>query len=68
MKGGIYAIVIGSIVTGLGWIFSLQGQAVVGPESSFMYSDPEWVVYGTQIAVAGIVILAAGVVLRLVRR
>jgi len=33
----------------------------VGPESSFMYSNPDWITYGLQIVVTGIVILAIGI-------
>lgn len=34
---------------------------MVGPESSFMYSNPEWITNGQWIAIVGIIILAAGV-------
>jgi len=34
---------------------------MVGPESSFMYSNPEWITNGQLIAIVGIIILAAGV-------
>ena len=46
----------------LGTVFNLQGQSVVGPESSFMYSNPEWITNGQWIAIAGIIILAAGII------
>ena len=45
----------------LGVIFHFQGQAKIGPESSFMYSNPEWVVYGWQIAIFGLIITAIGI-------
>ena len=61
MKIGNWIIVLGSIITILGVIFHLQGQSIVGPESSFMYSNPEWITYGIQILVLGIVIAAIGV-------
>ena len=48
----------GTIVTILGAIFHLQGQSVVGPESSFIYANPEWITYGMQIMFAGIAIMA----------
>lgn len=44
-----------------GIIFHLQGQGVVGPESSFMYSNPEWMTYGLEIVIIGIVILGIGI-------
>lgn len=47
----------------MGTIFHLQGMAVVGPESSFMHSNPDWAAGGIWIAAAGIMVLAAGLVL-----
>ena len=61
MKGGKTIIISGMIIMIMGVIFHLQGQSIVGPESSFMYSNPQWVTYGIQIAVIGGVIVAAGI-------
>jgi len=61
MKGGKPLIGIGIAILILGIVFSLQGQAVVGPESSFMYSNPEWITYGYWIVIVGIMILAVGI-------
>ena len=52
----------------MGIIFHLQGQATLGPESSFMYANPQWVTYGIQIVVVGIVILAIGIGLTFIKR
>lgn len=60
MKGKI-VIITGIIILIMGMIFHLQGQSIVGPESSFMYSNPQWVTYGIEIAILGGVILAVGV-------
>ncbi|MDF2421625.1 MAG: hypothetical protein OPY06_01280 [Nitrosopumilus sp.] len=60
MKGGRTLIIIGAVVGIFGSVFHLQGRSMVGPESSFMYSNPEWVGYGLQMIIAGIVILGAG--------
>ena len=57
---------IGIMVTGV--IFHLQGQSIVGPESSFMYSNPQWITYGIQIAVSGGIILAIGIGLSFIKR
>jgi len=65
MRPGRPVIVGGALVLAFGLVFHLQGLAVVGPESSFMYSNPEWVRHGIQIAVAGAVIVAAGVGIRM---
>ena len=62
MKGGKSLAIIGIIVAIFGLIFHLQGLSIVGPESSFMYSNPDWISYGIQIIIAGIVILSIGVI------
>ena len=59
---------IGIIILILGIIFHLQGQSIVGPESSFMYSNPEWITYGMQIAIVGIIVIAAGIGIRVLKR
>lgn len=53
-------IITGFVILIMGVIFHLQGQSIVGPESSFMYSNPQWVTYGIGISVLGGVILAIG--------
>ncbi|MEK6957079.1 MAG: hypothetical protein AABW74_04155 [Thermoproteota archaeon] len=54
-------IVIGVIVLSFGIIFHLQGQGVVGPQESFMYENPNWITYGQQIAVIGMLIIGGGI-------
>ena len=63
MKGGKTLIIIGAIIGIFGFVFHLQGQSIVGPESSFMYSNPDWVTYGIQMGIGGIIILVIGVIL-----
>lgn len=63
MKAGKSIIILGIIITILGIVFYLQGRSVVGPESSFMYSNPEWIKNGQWIATGGIIILSAGIVI-----
>lgn len=63
MKGGKPLIGVGIAILISGIVFSLQGQAVVGPESSFMYSNPEWIAYGQWIVIVGVMILAVGIVI-----
>jgi len=60
VKGGRTLIIIGAVVGIFGAVFHLQGRSMVGPESSFMYSNPEWVGYGLQMIIVGIVIFGAG--------
>jgi mannose/fructose/N-acetylgalactosamine-specific phosphotransferase system component IIC len=61
-------VLVGTIIFILGIIFHLQGQSIVGPESSFMYANPEWVSYGIQIAVSGIAILGVGISIKLIKK
>ena len=61
MKLPIGIIVIGTIILAFGIIFHLQGQGVVGPQESFMYENPNWITYGQQIAVIGILIIGVGI-------
>ena len=61
MKIGFSLIIFGIIILILGVIFHFQGQGVIGPESSFMYSNPEWISYGQQIVIVGLIIIGAGI-------
>ena len=58
----------GGVIVVLGIIFHLQGQSVVGPESSFMYSNPEWITYGLQISITGVIIIGIGIGLMIVKK
>lgn len=68
MKVGIPVITIGIIIIVSGIIFHLQGQAMVGPESSFMYSNPEWITHGLQILIVGILIIGFGIGLKMSKK
>jgi len=61
-------IIIGIILIIAGIIFHLQGLAIVGPESSFMYSNPDWITYGQEIAIVGIVVSGFGTVLKISKK
>ena len=63
MRVGKPLIGIGIIITIFGIVFFLQGQSLVGPKSSFMYSNPQWIINGQWIAIIGIIILGAGLVI-----
>ena len=41
--------------------FLLQGNSIVGPTTSFMYSNPQWIVNGKWISLSGIIILVVGI-------
>jgi len=68
VKKGISIIVVGAIIGLFGIIFHLQGQSRVGPESSFMYSNPDWITYGIQIAIIGLIVIGIGVVIFLLKK
>jgi len=68
MKGKKGVIFTGIGIMIMGVIFHLQGQSIVGPESSFMYANPQWGTYGIQIVIAGGIILAIGVGLSFIKR
>ena len=68
MAKGFPIIGIGGIVFIFGLIFDLQGQAIVGPEASFMYANPDWITYGIQIIVLGIIIIGIGVLLKILKK
>ena len=68
MTKGFPVIGIGSIVFIFGLIFDLQGQSIVGPESSFMYANPDWITYGIQIMVLGITIIGVGILLKIFKK
>ena len=68
MRVGRPIIIVGVIVLITGIIFHLQGQGVVGPESYFMYSNTEWITYGQEIAIIGIIILGIGIGLTVSKR
>jgi Ni/Fe-hydrogenase subunit HybB-like protein len=63
MKIGKITVISGFIVGIFGLIFHLQGQSIVGPESSFMYSNPDWITYGIQIIILGAIISGLGIVI-----
>ena len=63
MRIGKPLIGVGIIIAIFGIVFFLQGQSIVGPKSSFMYSNPQWIINGQWITIMGIIILGAGLVM-----
>ena len=59
---------IGFIIFISGLIFDLQGQSIVGPESSFMYANPDWITYGIQIMIGGIIVIGIGSTLKILKK
>ena len=46
-------MIMGAIMIVLGFVFFLQSQGTIGPESSFMYANPEWYTNGKAIMLGG---------------
>ena len=53
-------IISGIIVMIFGIIFHFQGQGMIGPESSFMYQNQNWIDNGIYIGMAGVIIILIG--------
>ena len=68
LKIGRTIIFVGIATVIMGIIFHLQGQSIIGPESSVMYSNPDWTRYGLQISECGIILAAIGLVWAFVKR
>ena len=68
MGKGFSIIGIGASIFIFGLIFDLQGQSIVGPESSFMYANPDWITYGIQIMFGGIIIIGIGSTLKILKK
>ena len=68
MRKGYSIIGIGIIMFIFGLIFDLQGQSIVGPETSFMYANPDWITYGIQIMIIGIIIIGIGSTLKILKK
>jgi hypothetical protein len=56
-------IVIGTLSTIAGLMFTAQSKSLVGPQSSFMYSNPEWTINGFKILGVGLAVLFSGIVI-----
>jgi len=68
MKARSFGIIPGIVITIFGIIFHFQGKGIVGPESSFMYSNPEWIDYGIILIIIGLVITAIGIFLSVTKK
>ena len=53
-------IISGIIVMIFGIIFHFQGQGMIGPESSFMYQNQNWIDNGIYIGMVGVIIILIG--------
>ena len=68
MNGVKLLLITGTVILIFGLVFHLQGESIIGPESSFMYSNPDWITYGIQIAIVGIIIVVVGTGISIIKR
>lgn len=59
----VSVVIVGTVIALMRLVFWLQGLAFVGPQSSFMYKNPEWIANGLYILVLGIAVIIAGVMI-----
>ena len=57
-------MIIGTIIVILGVVFTAQSQRVIGPNTSFMYDNPDWLTYGLIIVALGVIAIIMGFVSR----
>ena len=55
-------IVVGALIALSGTVFWLQGLSIVGPTTSFMYRNPEWISNGLIILTVGILVIIGGLI------
>ncbi|TBR07941.1 MAG: hypothetical protein EPO62_07455 [Candidatus Nitrosotenuis sp.] len=61
MRLGRLPIIAGMIMIFFGMVFQFQGRGQIGPESSFMYYNKDWISYGIIIIISGIAVSGFGV-------
>ena len=66
-KSGRWWFVFGFILIIMGIIFQLQSISLIGPSSSFMYSNHDWTLNGYIIIGTGIIVLVIGIYVKTVR-
>ncbi|MDW0154637.1 MAG: hypothetical protein QOK68_08535 [Nitrososphaeraceae archaeon] len=58
--------IFGIVLVLAGLVFTAQSESYVGPQSSFMYSNPSWTMNGLMIILAGIIVLILDIIIRIV--
>jgi uncharacterized membrane protein len=53
-------VIPGIILVIFGIMFNFQGQGMVGPETSFMYENQEWINNGIFISMIGVILILIG--------
>ena len=62
MMRSLSVVIPGIILVIFGIVFNFQGQGMVGPETSFMYENQEWIDYGMIISMIGVILILIGYV------
>jgi hypothetical protein len=65
---GKILIIIGILAGTAGLVFTAQSKSIVGPESSFMYKNPQWTINGYVIFGVSLAIIFSGVVIWISKR
>lgn len=58
--------IIGIVLVLIGLVFTAQSESYIGPQSSFMYSNPSWTKYGLMIVIAGVIVLVVDIIVRII--
>ncbi len=58
--------IFGIVLVLAGLVFTAQSESYVGPQSSFMYSNPSWTINGLMIILAGTVVIILDIIIRIV--
>ncbi len=64
---GGFLLVLGFLAIMMGTVFTLQGLGILGPSSSFMVNNADWITYGLAVAAAGAALGYAGLRIRRTR-
>ena len=64
---GKILVIVGIIAGIAGLAFTAQSKSIVGPESSFMYNNPQWTINGYVILGVSLAIIFSGVVIWIFR-
>jgi hypothetical protein len=59
-------LVVGFVLVIGGIIFVAQSNSMIGPQSSFMYSNPMWTVNGFAVSISGLVMVICGLLIRFI--
>jgi hypothetical protein len=59
-------LIVGSVLVIAGIIFVAQSNSMIGPQSSFMYSNPIWTVNGFAVSISGLVMVICGLLIRFI--